>query len=148
MVGMERKNENSSAAGRDMPANCPPVMVDMERDVPGNTAENSWQRPIQTACPRLIGSTFSVRKPTMLASDTALAAPTEPAGNGRGFPYTASTTHIITPPTMSEVAITCTLSRFFPITLVSKNAGTAVTTKATVVSVSGWLQTLCLRSGP
>ena len=39
IVGMERKKENSSAAGRDIPAICPAAMVDIDRDVPGNTAE-------------------------------------------------------------------------------------------------------------
>ena len=43
MVGIDRKNENSSAAGRDMRASSPAVMVDMEREVPGKTAEKIWQ---------------------------------------------------------------------------------------------------------
>src|SRR5882672_1071068 len=60
MVGMERKKENSSAAVRDMPATCPAAMVDMERDVPGNTAEATWQIPIQIACVRETSSMRSV----------------------------------------------------------------------------------------
>src|SRR5512146_3146086 len=56
MVGMERKKENSSADGRDIPASCPPAMVAIEREVPGNTAEAIWQAPIQTAWPRVISS--------------------------------------------------------------------------------------------
>ena len=60
MVGIERKNENSSAEARDMPASCPPAMVDMEREVPGKTAERIWQAPIQIACPRLMASIFQV----------------------------------------------------------------------------------------
>ena len=60
MVGIERKKENSSAAARDIPASCPPAMVDMERDVPGKTAEKIWQKPIQTACSRLMLSIFQV----------------------------------------------------------------------------------------
>src|SRR5437660_1423883 len=49
IVGMERKKENSSAALRDMPVTCPAAMVDMEREVPGKTAEAIWQIPIQIA---------------------------------------------------------------------------------------------------
>src|SRR5271165_2897892 len=56
MVGMDRKNENSSAEARDMPASCPPAMVDIERDVPGKTAEKIWQKPIQMDCPMLMSS--------------------------------------------------------------------------------------------
>ena len=36
---MERKKENSRALGRLMPAICPAAMVDMERLVPGKTAD-------------------------------------------------------------------------------------------------------------
>ena len=60
MVGMERKNENSSADARDMPANCPAAIVDIDRDVPGNTADRIWQAPIQIAWPRLMASIFHV----------------------------------------------------------------------------------------
>ena len=63
MVGIERKNENSSAAGRLIPASSPAVMVDMEREVPGKTAENIWQKPIQTACATDISSMSSVSLP-------------------------------------------------------------------------------------
>src|SRR6516225_2260251 len=63
MVGMERKNENSSAAGRVIPASSPAVIVDMERDVPGKTAERTWQRPIQIAWPTDISAISSVGPP-------------------------------------------------------------------------------------
>src|SRR5208337_1458032 len=63
ITGNETKNENSSAAGRLMPANSPAVMVDMEREVPGKTAENIWQKPIQTACQTDICSMSSVSLP-------------------------------------------------------------------------------------
>src|SRR5947207_13493544 len=49
IVGMERKKENSSADARDIPAICPAAIVDMERDVPGNSADSIWHAPIQTA---------------------------------------------------------------------------------------------------
>jgi len=39
MVGIETKNEKSRDADRDIPANWPAAMVDMEREVPGKTAE-------------------------------------------------------------------------------------------------------------
>src|SRR5262245_6816750 len=45
IVGKLRKKENSRAAGRDIPTNCPPAMVDMEREVPGKTAEAIWHMP-------------------------------------------------------------------------------------------------------
>src|ERR1700747_2466535 len=60
MVGMERKSENSSAEARDIPASCPAAMVDIERDVPGNTADKIWHAPIQIDCPRLMSSTCQV----------------------------------------------------------------------------------------
>src|SRR5271157_98775 len=63
MVGMERKKENSNAAGRLMPANSPAVIVDIERDVPGNTAESTWHKPIQIAWPIDISSLSSVSLP-------------------------------------------------------------------------------------
>src|ERR1700681_4490579 len=60
MVGMERKKENSSAEARDIPASCPAAIVDMDRDVPGKTAERIWHAPTQMACPRLMSSIFQV----------------------------------------------------------------------------------------
>ena len=39
IVGMERKKENSSAAERVNPAVCPAAIVDIDRDVPGKTAD-------------------------------------------------------------------------------------------------------------
>src|SRR5881275_1588087 len=50
MVGIDKKNENSSAAGRDKPATCPAAMVDIDREVPGKTAESICAAPNQTAC--------------------------------------------------------------------------------------------------
>src|SRR5437870_2688815 len=60
IVGMERKNENSSAADRDIPATCPAAMVDIDRDVPGKTAERIWQAPIQIECSKPICSIRSM----------------------------------------------------------------------------------------
>src|SRR6266496_5926128 len=51
IVGIDRKKENSSAAERDIPPSCPAAMVDIEREVPGKTAERIWQAPIQMAWP-------------------------------------------------------------------------------------------------
>src|SRR5262249_7624061 len=59
IVGMETKNENSSAADRDMPATCPAAMVDIERLVPGKTAERIWHAPIQIACGMVVSSMVS-----------------------------------------------------------------------------------------
>ncbi len=39
-----------------MPANCPAAIVDMDREVPGNTAERIWHAPIHTACHALMSS--------------------------------------------------------------------------------------------
>src|SRR5271165_2609933 len=50
IVGIDKKKENSSADARDIPASWPPAIVDMDRDVPGNTADKIWQAPIHTAC--------------------------------------------------------------------------------------------------
>ena len=50
---------------------------------------------------------------------------------------TASTIHMTTPPTSSEVPITVRLSRCLPMTFVNRNAGAAVTTKATRTRPSG-----------
>src|ERR1035437_5771449 len=60
MVGMESRKLNSRAAGRDRPTNWPAAMVDMEREVPGKTAESVWQRPIHIAWGSDICSTSSV----------------------------------------------------------------------------------------
>ena len=60
MVGIDRKNENSNADARDIPATCPAAMVDIDRDVPGNTADRIWHAPIQIAWPRLIVSMLQV----------------------------------------------------------------------------------------
>src|SRR5258708_30569606 len=98
MVGMERKKENSSAAARDMPAICPAAMVDMERDVPGKTADAIWQMPIQIACGSVVSSRCSV-----------LWWPL-----GGGVPKRASTIHITIPPTRSDDPIMTRLSRHFP----------------------------------
>src|ERR1700758_783763 len=81
IVGNATKNENSSADARDIPANCPPTIVDMDRDVPGNTAEKIWQNPTQTACPKLISSMCHVRMrlsgaPGPACSDFAFLAST------------------------------------------------------------------------
>src|ERR1700760_3515907 len=117
MVGMETRKLNSSDAGRDMPTSCPAAMVDMERDVPGNTAESTWQSPIQTACHKDICSTWLV------------------AGSPRELH--TSMTHIRMPPISSESAITFRLSRCFPMDFVSRKEGIAVQKKAISVSVSG-----------
>src|SRR5438445_13898264 len=93
MVGIERKNENSSAAGRDIPTICPAAMVDIERDVPGKTAERIWHAPIQMACGRLISSMWVTRTRVDVAS----------------------TIHITLPPTSSTMLSNAGISRFYPI---------------------------------
>src|SRR6202140_4782174 len=111
IVGMERKKENSSAAALDMPAICPAVIVDIDREVPGKTPDNIWQAPTHIACPRLM---LSIRHVWM-----GLFAPAaSPAASD--FAFIQSPSHITTPPTTSAVPITYKLSRFLPITLVSK----------------------------
>src|SRR6266852_9799346 len=127
MVGIERKKENSNAEARDIPAICPAAMVDMDRDVPGKTADKIWQAPIQTAWPRLIASIFQVWMRPPEASD--------PSASERVF--IASTIHITIPPTSREVPMMYKLSRCLPMTLVRRNAGIAVTTNATNVSPKG-----------
>src|SRR5579883_3021890 len=118
IVGMDKKNENSRADARDIRATCPPAIVDIDRDVPGNTAERIWHAPTQTDCPRLISSIFHTQIPSCAAPG--------PAASARAF--AASTIHIMIPPISSEIPIIFKLSRFFPMTLVSRYAGIAVTT--------------------
>src|SRR5271154_4253168 len=60
IVGIDRKKENSNAEARDIPANWPAAIVDIERDVPGKTADRIWHAPIHTAWPRLISSICQV----------------------------------------------------------------------------------------
>src|ERR1700752_5417956 len=101
MVGMETKKENSSAEARDMPAIWPAAMVDIEREVPGNTAEKIWQKPIQIACPRLMSSIFQVwmRPP-----------PAEgPAASDLAF--SASTIHMLIPPIRNDQPMLYKFSR-------------------------------------
>jgi hypothetical protein len=56
IVGIDKKNENSSADARDIPTTCPPAIVDIDREVPGNTADKIWHAPTHTACPKLMVS--------------------------------------------------------------------------------------------
>src|SRR5580692_4695471 len=108
MVGIDKKNENSRAEARDIPAISPPAMVDMERDVPGNTPEKIWQKPIQTACPRLMFSIFQVwMRPPPAAG---------PAASDLAF--MASTIHITIPPISNDQPMMYKFSRCLPITLV------------------------------
>ena len=120
IVGIERKNENSSAAARDIPATWPAAMVHIEREVPGKTAERICAAPIQIACGSAMPSMRSIR----------------------GWRQSASTTHMATPPMSSASAITVMLSRFLPITLVSRNDGNAVTTNAIITRLSGCVSTV------
>ena len=96
MVGMERKKENSSAAARDIPTSCPAAIVDMEREVPGKTAERIWQAPIQIAWPPWMSSIFQVWIG-------------EPGAPGPAFShgaFMASMIHITMPPISSAAPIT------------------------------------------
>src|SRR3954453_12977070 len=127
MVGIETKNEKSRDADRDIPANWPAAMVDMEREVPGKTAERIWHRPTQTAWPRLMSSIFQVRMGEPCAAGPAFSH----------FDFAASTTHMMMPPMSKDDPITARLSRFFPTTLVNRKEGIAVTTNAMAVSPSG-----------
>src|ERR1019366_7335033 len=100
MVGMERKKENSSAAARDIPISCPAQIVDMEREVPGKTAEKIWQACMSSIFQVWIG---------------------EPGAPGPAFSqgaFMASMIHITMPPISRAAPITQRLSRFLPITLV------------------------------
>src|SRR5258706_12693851 len=102
-------------------------MVDMERDVPGNTPEKIWQNPIQTACPRLMFSIFQVwmRPPPAdgpAASDLA---------------FMASTIHMMTPPINKDQPMMYKFSRSLPMTLVSRNEGMAVNTNAKLTTPRG-----------
>src|SRR6266481_9723902 len=110
---MDRKNENSNAEARDIPANCPAAIVDMEREVPGKTADRIWQAPIQIAWPPWMSSIFQV-----WMGDPGAPGPACSQGD-----FMASMTRITIPPNNSDVPITYKLSRLFPISLVSRNEG-------------------------
>src|SRR5580704_14137132 len=127
MVGIDTKKENSSADARDIPAICPAAMVDIERDVPGNTPEKIWQKPIHTACPRLMFSIFQVW----------IRPPPDDGPAASDLAFIASTIHMTTPPISNDQPMMYRFSRCLPITLVSRNEGIAVTTKATVTNPRG-----------
>src|ERR1019366_7135814 len=114
MVGIDRKNENSSAAARDIPASWPAAIVLIDRLVPGNTADKIWHAPIQIACQRVISSMNSVRYirtgmlvivPAPPLADlrfpccaSAVVSASKPLAIGLGLPKIASTIHITIPP--------------------------------------------------
>src|SRR5579872_5890466 len=129
MVGSARKKENSRAEARDRPAICPAAMVDIDREVPGKTAERIWQAPIQTAWARFIVSTDQVR--------IVLPGAPGPAFSDRDFHR--STIPMTTPPTRRALPMMNGLSRFFPITFVRRKAGRAVTKKASITRTAGWV---------
>src|SRR6516225_12289242 len=74
IVGIDRKKENSNADARDIPANCPAAMVDMDREVPGKTADRIWHAPIHTACPKLMSSICHVRISSAFEPSPAVSA--------------------------------------------------------------------------
>src|SRR5271167_4548590 len=102
-------------------------MVDMERDVPGNTPEKIWQKPIQMACPRLMFSIFQVW----------MRPPPEDGPADSDLAFMASTIHMTTPPINNDQPMMFRFSRCLPMTLVSRNDGMAVTTNATATSPRG-----------
>src|SRR5438477_6595273 len=75
IVGIDRKKENSSAPERVSPAISPAAIVDIERDVPGKTADAIWAKPIQAACGRVISSMRSTREWRQSASTNHMMMP-------------------------------------------------------------------------
>src|SRR5258708_5206046 len=102
IVGIERKNENSSADARDIPASCPAAIVDIEREVPGNSAERIWQAPIQIAWPRFISSMCQV----------LIRVPVAPSPAPSDSELTSSTIHITSPPSSTPAKIPSTPPQF------------------------------------
>src|SRR6516225_4062943 len=96
IVGMDRKNENSNAEARDIPASWPAAIVDIDREVPGNTAEKIWQAPIQMACPKLISSMCQVW----------ISPPVDPSPAASAFAFLVSTNHMTMPPINSDEPMT------------------------------------------
>src|SRR5450755_1075969 len=96
IVGIDRKNENSSAAARDMPHSCPAAIVDMDRDVPGNTAERIWPAPIHSACAEPMSSIFQVW----------IGLPEAPGPAFSQGALRASTIHMTMPPISNDAPIT------------------------------------------
>src|SRR5208283_997322 len=101
MVGMERKKENSSAAARDIPTSCPAQIVDMEREVPGKTAERIWQAPIQMAWPPWMSSIFQVWMGEAWMGERGAPGPALSHGA-----FMASMIHITMPPISRAAPIT------------------------------------------
>ena len=71
---MERKKEKSRAAARDIPAICPAVMVDIERDVPGKTAERIWQ----SADPQMAWQQTHLSSSSRQVANAACGVPVRP----------------------------------------------------------------------
>ncbi len=57
ITGIARKQVNSAATVRDVPARIPPIMVDPERDVPGIT-ESTWKQPMISSVLKEISSSL------------------------------------------------------------------------------------------
>src|SRR5580658_4938884 len=117
MVGIESRKLNSRAVDRVNPTTWPEAMVDMEREVPGNTGAKVWHSPITMACHRLISST-SATPPSCRTVQ-------------------ASMTHITTPPMRRASAMTVRLSRFLLINFLSSSDDAEVKAKAKNVNEMG-----------
>ncbi len=111
---MDRKNENSSAAGRDIPATCPAAIVDIERDVPGKTAEKIWQRQSRS----LVAGSF-LPCGSARTGENCIDNPHDNSANEERDDHHPEIFQIL------------------PITFVNAHAGTAVTTNAIRVKLSG-----------
>src|SRR4030095_14359795 len=101
-------------------------MVDIEREVPGKTADAICAKPIQAAWGNDISSIRRVR----------------------GLRQNASTSHMTTPPMNNAHAITQRFSRFCPICFFKRNDGTAVITNAIITSPSGGVKKLRVPLSP
>jgi hypothetical protein len=69
IVGIAKRNENSTAFCRDSPVSCPPTIVAAERDTPGMT-DRDWMTPIAVACFGDICSKLSIAVFFLLRSNS------------------------------------------------------------------------------
>ena len=72
------------------------AIVDIEREVPGNSADKIWQAPIQMACPKLISSMCQVW----------ISPPVDASPAASAFAFLASMNHITIPPISNDHPIT------------------------------------------
>ena len=60
ITGIAKKKVNSAIVSLDTPNNKPPIMVDPDRETPGNKAAISWAIPIKKAVLKVISAILEI----------------------------------------------------------------------------------------